>query len=202
MMRARSVGFTATQEGMSGAQKITLRETLLKLTPDELHHGDCVGGDEECDKIARSLGVAVVIHPPTNSSKRAFCAQPGDVVWEPAPYLERNGDIVESSTVLIAAPRRDVEELRSGTWSTVRKARRSGRRVFVLARDGGVLKDPAPERRPSADLCSESSCDSNQAVGWLYDEGDGHWHSACEAHAEVIPAWQTGDWRYKKELVR
>ena len=42
----------------------------------------------------------------------------------PAPYLERNKEIVASSNLLIACPVGDKEELRSGTWSTVRFARK------------------------------------------------------------------------------
>lgn len=131
-MALRIISFTGTQEGMSSRQKSTLRAVLKGAR--ELHHGDCIGADEEADQIARDMGVDVVIHPPSDSKKRAYCAKPGDVVWEPRPYLERNHDIVDEGTEVIAAPRTDREELRSGTWATVRYGRRLGRKITILHR--------------------------------------------------------------------
>lgn len=133
-MMVRSVGFTGTQRGMSQDQASELRRLLIELEATELHHGDCVGADRQADAVARALGITVVIHPPSDPKKRAFCAQKDDVVWEPLPYMERNRDIVESCNLLAAAPLGDREVVRSGTWSTVRYARRSGREVVILAR--------------------------------------------------------------------
>lgn len=46
------------------------------------------------------------------------------------PYLERNKDIAnEGIDGLIAAPSGWVEELRSGTWATVRYARKLKRTI-------------------------------------------------------------------------
>jgi predicted Rossmann fold nucleotide-binding protein DprA/Smf involved in DNA uptake len=46
--------------------------------------------------------------------------------------LERNKDIVSESDFLIAAPDSKKERLRSGTWATVRHARKLGKRVMIL----------------------------------------------------------------------
>lgn len=132
----RSVGFTGTQQGMSAPQIVELRRLLILEDPGDFHHGDCVGADAEADVVARSLGCHMVIHPPSNSAKRAWCGSEGDDIWTPAPYLDRDLDIVESSTLLIAAPLSEREEVRSGTWYTVRAARRAGRRVLVIRRNG------------------------------------------------------------------
>jgi hypothetical protein len=131
------VGFTGTQLGMSAFQKDSLRATLKRLGATELHHGDCVGADAEADVIGRELGCRIVIHPPTDPRKRAFCARGEDVVWEPRSYMERNQDVVDETSSLVAAPHVDAEEIRSGTWSTVRKAVRAGKQVIVLKRLGG-----------------------------------------------------------------
>ena len=64
------------------------------------------------------------------------------------------------------------------------------------------MSEPRPGRRPSANLCSKPGCDSLDAIGWYLDLADGRYHSACERHAEVIPAWQKGDRRHKVGLVR
>ena len=126
------VGFTGTQTGMSERQKKRLREELNGAT--QLHHGDCIGADEEAVKIARELGIEIVMHPPTNDSKRAWTYQTGDQVWAQAPYLERNKEIVRATDRLVAAPKTNQEEVRSGTWSTVRYARSLNKLITVLER--------------------------------------------------------------------
>jgi len=131
-MYLREAGITATQEGMSAKQLAQLRVELQGF--NVLHHGDCVGGDAQADALGRELGMLIVIHPPDNDSKRAFCEQPEDVVHEPKPYLDRNHDIVDSSHELFAGPKTDIEELRSGTWATVRYARKTGKPVTLLER--------------------------------------------------------------------
>lgn len=131
------IGFTGTQEGMSDRQKGELRTILSIITTwgvVEFHHGDCIGADAEADAIARSVGCRIFIHPPSDPKKRAYCGQTGDVQYAPEPYLDRNRNIVDNTERLIAAPRSDTEEVRSGTWSTVRYARRVGKPVEVLER--------------------------------------------------------------------
>ena len=131
--RMRSVGFTGTQIGMSDNQKFHLRTILIGAT--EFHHGDCIGADEEADAIARDLGIRIVIHPPLDPKKRAFCYQPGDTIRRERPYLVRNRHIVHDTDELVAAPKdANNEELRSGTWSTIREARRTGKKVTILHR--------------------------------------------------------------------
>lgn len=118
-------GFTGTQEGMTIYQSRALWIFLRNADPDEFHHGDCIGADETAHYIAKSLGIYVVGHPPANPKKRAFtdCDE-----WrEPKPYLERNHDIVDESDEIVACPKSRDEELRSGTWSTVRYAIRKGK---------------------------------------------------------------------------
>ena len=53
-------------------------------------------------------------------------------------------DLEYSRTVLIAAPaEQEGERLRSGTWATVRYARRLGRRVVLVCPDGSLREDGA-----------------------------------------------------------
>lgn len=59
----------------------------------------------------------------------------------PKPYLVRNRDIVEETELLIAAPAKAVEHLQSGTWSTVRYARRFGRPISIIRPDGTVIRE-------------------------------------------------------------
>lgn len=125
------VGFTGTRAGMTPTQAAGLRSILELEGVSEFHHGDCIGADAEADAIARELGVPVIVHPPADPKARAFCGLP----WEarpPKPYIRRNHDIVMETEVLVAAPRTIDEELRSGTWATIRYALRFGRPVRML----------------------------------------------------------------------
>lgn len=54
----------------------------------------------------------------------------------PAPYLERNAAIVQSTLELIATPGETVEQVRSGTWATIRQARRRRRPTTIVWPDG------------------------------------------------------------------
>jgi hypothetical protein len=123
------VGVTATQEGLSEHQKRELRKLLREAT--ELHHGDCVGGDKEAHAIGRELGLRIVIHPPINPKKRAWCQ--GDEVRPEKDYLERNRDVVDETDVLYGLPK-GLETRRSGTWSTIRYAKKRGKAYGIVHR--------------------------------------------------------------------
>ena len=131
-------GFTGTQAGMTQKQMAAFAAVLDASVRGEFHHGDCVGSDEQAHDIAHKLGYRIVVHPPTIGDKRAY--KEGDIARAVAPYLTRNHDIVDDTTWLIAAPRGFKEELRSGTWATVRYARKLGKRVWVIWPDGKITK--------------------------------------------------------------
>ena len=129
------VGFTGTQQGMTLVQQSKLIDYLEQLhdrTPMqiELHHGDCVGSDYEMHHIGKMFGYSIVVHPPKNDSKRAYCE--GDMTHVCKDYLDRNKDIVDSCELLIATPKSNSEEYRSGTWSTVRYARKKNKAVVII----------------------------------------------------------------------
>jgi len=50
----------------------------------------------------------------------------------PKEPLARNRDIVNMSDILIAAPGEKAEVLRSGTWATIRYARKMSRKLLVI----------------------------------------------------------------------
>lgn len=140
-------GFTGTQRGMTAKQKTATRHLLAGMNPCEFHHGDCIGADADAHELFRELKRGkVIIHPPTNSSKRALCK--GNVILAPLPYLDRNKEIVINSDVLIACPGEFEEQLRSGTWSTVRFARKQMRPIFIVFPDGTVKSEEDPMNDP------------------------------------------------------
>ena len=121
-----SIGFTGTQKGMNKIQISYVEELLefLSLSYDLItaHHGDCYGADENFHDLCLKFGIRIVIHPPEDKKKRAFCEYPS-IIFDPYPYLVRNKNIVKSSDIVIATPLNEEEIVRSGTWSTVRFAR-------------------------------------------------------------------------------
>jgi hypothetical protein len=136
------VGFSGSQFGMSVFQRQTLHVVLGRVSGvgGRFHHGDCVGSDDESVTIARHLGFWIVRHPPIFSAKRAFTEFDED--RPPKPYLERNRDIVDETRFLIAAPAQALEQLRSGTWATIRYARkRRPGHVLIIPPSGLTLAD-------------------------------------------------------------
>ena len=117
--------------GVTGSRNLWWNERLASRLYDfisrycvsELHHGDCKGWDTQAHCIAESLKVKTIIHPPVDDRFRVFCK--GDVILPEKPYLDRNKDIVNAVDFLIAAPD-GPEKTRSGTWSTVRYAKKVG----------------------------------------------------------------------------
>lgn len=131
-----SVGFTGTQRGLARPQLENLQWVLQGLNGRTFHHGDCVGGDAQAHRVARALGYRVVLHAPENPMKRAFCE--ADEVRAEAPYLVRNKNIVKAADVLVGCPGQMTEQLRSGTWSTIRYARSTSTRLIIILPDGSI----------------------------------------------------------------
>lgn len=127
-------GFTGTRAGMNQKQKDLVKVFLKMHVPEAVAHGDCEGADEDFDDICARLGIVRYCFPSNMSEKRAFTdAIPFQI---PKPPLERNHDIVDYSDELFACPKEMHEIRRSGTWATIRYARKVGKRLYIFYRDG------------------------------------------------------------------
>lgn len=129
------VGFTGSRDGMSMAQKEQLVLLLYQFSPTEFHHGDCVGADAEAHDIVREFfpDCKIIVWPPSIEFMRAY--KTGDEIRPPMPYIPRDQKIVDSAELLIGAPRVTVqEEPNSGSWYTIRYARKTGKVAHVLDR--------------------------------------------------------------------
>ncbi len=132
------VGFTGTQQGMTPEQ---LRELPALIAGAlEFHHGDCVGSDEQAHGLALAACLWIKAHPARFKGKRAFCDRCNVVAAAKDP-LVRNRDIVDETDRLIATPRWMYEALRSGTWATVRYARKIGRPITIIWPNGNVVHE-------------------------------------------------------------
>lgn len=132
------IGFTGTRKGMTEAQKASCASLILQLNITEVHHGDCVGADSDFHDLLYLHGYdnTIHIHPPTKSHLRAHCMGPKCVIHDPQDYLVRDRVIVDNSDLLIATPASRMEELRSGTWYTIRYAKSKEVPMFVVWPDG------------------------------------------------------------------
>jgi len=136
------LGFTGTRrEGFPTINQIAAVNTLITLVihPQNVHHGDCIGSDEwfhQAMKHSSRKRVPIVhVHPPDNPRYRAF--RDTDVSYEPKPYMMRNQDIVDAVSILIATPD-GLEEMRSGTWATIRRARKKGIPIYIIYPNGSI----------------------------------------------------------------
>lgn len=138
----KHLAFTGTKQGMSIRQHETAC-SLLKEYRDKgylfMHNGDCVGADAQAAQIWNKLKGRVILHPPTKEDYRAYT--PNYLSFEPRPYLHRDQHMVEMSKVLIATPLTRLEERRSGTWTTVRYARKLRRKIWIIEPDGTLRLD-------------------------------------------------------------
>jgi hypothetical protein len=143
------LGITGTTRGTTPAQHEKLRAIMRANRATDLdrgftdvHHGDAIGVDLQAHVIALFMkqdsdtGLPyITIHPPVNDSKRAFC-KGADIICEPEEYLARDREIARCCDVLIAVPLTADEQLRSGTWATVRYARKLRRLIIIIDPDG------------------------------------------------------------------
>lgn len=149
MILPAHIGFTGTQQGMTGPQRERVY-AMIHARDFYAHHGDCVGADAEFHALARLCPRlrGVVVHPSTLTAKRAWCAteSPRDAVLEPKPPLDRNHDIVNACPWMLATPRTMIAQVRSGTWTTIRYAKTlttpmSERCLIIVNPDGSYFQE-------------------------------------------------------------
>lgn len=132
-----AIGFTGSQRGCTPRQHQELQGWLACLFMKGfqwMHNGDCIGADEQAAQTWCEYGGKIFLHPPIAVSKRAFLNSHASAA--PKPYLVRNRDIVTLSSVLVATPSEMTEQLRGGTWSTIRFARQTDCPLILIYPDG------------------------------------------------------------------
>jgi hypothetical protein len=129
---ALTIGFTGTQHGMTDLQRQNFQKLIVQCSPGKFCHGDCVGSDSEAHVFVRNTlkQCLIEIFPPKISTKRAY--QVADILNVESDYLERNHKIVDASDCVIATPKEDREQLRSGTWATIRYAKKKHKHIYII----------------------------------------------------------------------
>lgn len=150
-------GLTATRAGLTGYQKTNLNVAFHWLSGNpktanfKLLNGCAIGGDEEASLLLpswRCVGFPAR-HKDSSEKARRHC---GELRAE-APPLTRNGHILAESHTLFGCPQGEAEELRSGTWATVRAARRMDLPLVLFLPSGQVRFEPG--RSKWTDLISQ-----------------------------------------------
>lgn len=133
------IGFTGSRYGMTPEQRDWVREFLGQNAYETFHHGGCVGADEQAHRMAKAAHMTIVVHPGTVSELMRGDCPDADQVLPATATLIRNRDIVEASDCIIACPNTWREAMRgSGTWATIRYARKLEKSRFVVFPNGRI----------------------------------------------------------------
>lgn len=135
------IGFSGSREGMTFAQKQTIKHIIILLDKDtdEVHHGACIGADQEFDALCRLVGHKIYRHPgfPEDHPMRAHLPDyPNAILEDVIPPLDRNEVIVSKSNLILAAPRSNSR----GTYHTIDYAIRTKTDTWIVNEKG--LTDP------------------------------------------------------------
>ena len=135
------IGFTGTRKGMTPAQALKVGEVLTNLKilhgASEFVHGCEEHSDLTAAGLADGLGMLITGRPGPTSTGTKYDAY----TCPPEPFLVRNEKIVRDCEVLIACPSGKSEKRRSGTWHTVRQARKTSTPIVFVYPDGKVYQE-------------------------------------------------------------
>lgn len=141
------VGVTGTSLGPTPRQHAAMRHFLCGISMTRFVHGAAPGVDTLAHNIVRACHGHIVIeaHPSNLPARSSTLAVPmGNMeIWPEKPPLDRDRFIVQRIHGLLAVPPTDEEIVRSGTWATVRYAREIGIAIYLIRRDGRIVRDPS-----------------------------------------------------------
>jgi hypothetical protein len=130
------LGFTGTRDGMTYKQRIVCIKYITDLDPDWGGHGDCIGSDTDFHRICLAQQIQLHLFPSWLSSR---AHNDGFDLCDPEKGpLERDRDIVNWADQMLATPKGE-EVLRSGTWTTIRFARKMGKVINIIMPDGSMI---------------------------------------------------------------
>lgn len=105
---------------------------------DTIYSGGAHGVDTIGAVVAKAQGAKLVLVVPMGKWYNEVLHEFADEIVEvEGGYMARNDKLAELADSLVAYPPSSVEELRSGTWATVRRFRKRGKDVTIRAVTGG-----------------------------------------------------------------
>lgn len=140
------IGFTGTRLGMTIPQHMSVTQIMFNQYRrgirdgfnTQWHHGVCIGSDFQVHDLVLLFEFNIHGHPPEDEKYMASCTGFNELS-SPKPYLQRNHDIVDACTTLIATPKENHNVLRSGTWATIRYAKGLGIDVAIIIPSGHMI---------------------------------------------------------------
>lgn len=138
------VGFTGTRAGWIRRQGWAFKEFIESIHIEVFIHGGSIGSDTLAHNTFRSVYPLVPVHVlPADRDKGSVVTMPvhpdRTIIYAESEPLYRNKMIVSVVDGLIAVPRLMSEEKRSGTWYTIRRARKKGVPVVIIWPNGKLL---------------------------------------------------------------
>ena len=132
------LGVTGTRKGMTDAQRKAILRifTEIKQGVHELHHGDCVGVDNQVAVLADLFLFDTVCHPPLKDDLRAF--HHSTERREKKSYLERDRDIANEADMLFVIPYEEENTGEGGTWYTNNYAEKTGTSRTIIYPSGRI----------------------------------------------------------------
>lgn len=142
-MRKAVYGVTGSRRGPTKDQKASLLIRISRIS-DQLDkkyepwliHGGCKGADVVAHLICKGFGWKTWVLPGPYGSDSA--CKDADIIEDPRPFLERNHLIVDRCGALHALPFEYQEVQRSGTWATIRYAKKIKKRLMIIWPNGEV----------------------------------------------------------------
>jgi len=138
------LGFSGTRDGLNPTQLFNLDYEIERARASLFLHGGAEGADEHADQYASHHLIAVEVYPCTSTRYHYWAGLDDEIVravHTPRPPLVRNKIIAQRCARLIATPSTNEETLRSGTWATIRYAKREFKRVTIIFPDGRVVEE-------------------------------------------------------------
>jgi len=143
--------FTGTRKPVTDEQ-LDQMYTIMRRLKDQhgynrIFHGCAKESDRRAHLMAVALGLDRELYPSNDEQETWASSQRSGgttIIYPMRPPLDRNHYMLDragTNTRLIAVPHLSVEEIRSGTWATVRYARMLKRRITILWPDGRVEEE-------------------------------------------------------------
>lgn len=135
------LGMTGTRDGMTEAQKTTCLKLFLEFKPDIYIHGCCQGADQDFHHliIKTTLGKKcpqIEGYPASIWQEQWAADQQFHHLHKGYTYKERDLIIATRSKWFLGFPRGYEEELRSGTWMTLRMRRKLNKSFIIVLPNG------------------------------------------------------------------
>lgn len=136
------LSFTGTRRGMKPAQYERVFFAVKQTAWTRAVHGCCHGSDREFHDLTSSLAHDLF---PSNEEQHQWALQNSfggrNVIYPIMPPIERDKKMVDLGNTLIATPGGMQEIVHSGTWTTIRYARRIRRHTIICWPDGTVTEE-------------------------------------------------------------